>query len=63
MRTAARVRALERIAPAGCRRCRDRPSRVHLFDGDPEPPLDCPACGRRVLVLVRRYVLVRDVGD
>jgi hypothetical protein len=57
--TARRVRARERLAPVGCRVCRDRPSRVYLFEGDPEPDPDCPACGRRVVVLVRRYVLVR----
>jgi hypothetical protein len=58
-----RVRALERIANAGCRVCRDRQSRVCLFDGDPDPLLDCPACRRRVVILIRRYVLVRDVGE
>ncbi len=62
-RTKRRVPAIERIAPAGRRVCRDRPARVYLFDGDPEPELDCPTCGRRVVVLIRRYVLVPDVGD
>src|SRR5436190_1559367 len=58
------LRALERVwAVAGCRACRDRPSRVYLFDGDQEPSLDCPVCGRRVVVLVRRYVLVPDIGE
>jgi hypothetical protein len=62
-RTIRRVRALERIAPTGCRVCRHLPSRVYLFDGDPDPPLDCPNCGLRVVILIRRYVLVPDPGE
>jgi DNA-directed RNA polymerase subunit RPC12/RpoP len=54
MRTAMRVRALERISPTECRLCRHRQSRVYLFRGDPDPPLDCPSCGRRVVILIRR---------
>jgi hypothetical protein len=61
-RTTRRVRALERIAPQGCHRCRDMPTRHYLFHGDPDPPIYCPNCGRRVVVLIRRYVLVRDLG-
>jgi hypothetical protein len=62
--TVRRVRALVRVwSVAGCLACRDLPSRVYLFAGDPGPQLDCPVCGRRVVILVRRYVLVPDVGE
>jgi hypothetical protein len=60
--TTRRVRALERIVPKGCRRCRDRPTRLYLIGDEADPPLACSTCGRRVVVLVRRYVLVRDMG-
>jgi hypothetical protein len=62
-RTTQRVRALELLTPAVCHVCRHLPPRHYLFDGDPDPPLDCPNCGRRVVILIRRYVLVRDVGE
>lgn len=64
MRTATRLRNLERVwTTVGCRVCRDRPSRVYLFEDDPEPQRDCPVCGRQAVILIRRYHLVSDVGD
>jgi hypothetical protein len=59
-----RLAALEQVrAPTGCPLCRDRPTRVYLINDDPEPPADCTACGRQVVQMVRRYLLIPGEHD
>lgn len=41
-----------------CRSCRNRPTRLFLVNDDPEPAPDCDRCGRHVVHLIRRYILV-----
>jgi hypothetical protein len=59
-----RLTALEqRWTTVGCPYCQDHPTHVYLFNDDPEPPADCTACGRHVVQMVRRYILIAGDHD